>query len=282
MIETPEIKSIYKKIQNELFYMIPEKWDKIYLYASVIKNINNIETGEMFFYYIPKGILKKNPVNVYEVPSKFNIDEEEYNELANNLYETIKVLRKQFKKQNEKLWSNIVISIENFKFNIEYSYENLLTSNYSDEDRNIIFRYKYLDIPIEKFSKKERKIINSYLINQNFENNETYTYTEAMYKNNVHNLVEYNKEDLSQEKEKNNFWKDFKENKNPEKDLKENTSSEKEYKKTKLDKYDMYKKKQEELKNKNIQKNKKENIEDIIEKNIEDNKNKKRNQILNY
>ena len=34
----------------------------MYLYASVSDMISKEKTGELFFYYIPKGILKKNPV----------------------------------------------------------------------------------------------------------------------------------------------------------------------------------------------------------------------------
>ena len=88
MINTPKMKDLYTQIQEKTLYMVPEKWEKIYLYASVIENLNSIETGEMFFYYFPKGILKKNPVNVYEVPSKFNLDEAEYMKLAEDLYDT--------------------------------------------------------------------------------------------------------------------------------------------------------------------------------------------------
>ena len=33
---TKKIKEIYEDIQKRLFYMIPEKWDKLYLYSSVI------------------------------------------------------------------------------------------------------------------------------------------------------------------------------------------------------------------------------------------------------
>ena len=32
----------------------------------------------MYFYYLPKGLLRKKPVNVYEVPKRFNINENEY------------------------------------------------------------------------------------------------------------------------------------------------------------------------------------------------------------
>lgn len=54
------MKELYKEIQHSLFDMIPEKWNKIFLYASVIDGRNSLETGEMYFYYIPKGILKES------------------------------------------------------------------------------------------------------------------------------------------------------------------------------------------------------------------------------
>ena len=92
MLVTPKIKLMYKEIQKKLFYMLPEKWDSVYLYASIIEHAK-LQTGEMFFYYIPRGVLRKNPVNVYEVPSRFNIEEEEYLKLADKLYEKIKELR---------------------------------------------------------------------------------------------------------------------------------------------------------------------------------------------
>ena len=72
------IKDLYSEIRKCLFYMIPEKWESIYLYASVIQRDNGEETGEMFFYYFPKSIIKRNPINVYQIPQKFNLNEEEY------------------------------------------------------------------------------------------------------------------------------------------------------------------------------------------------------------
>ena len=77
MIRNSEIRKIYSELQKQLFYLIPERWDKIYLYASVEEKMKGLETGELFFYYFPRGILKKNPVNVYEIPNKFSLNEEE-------------------------------------------------------------------------------------------------------------------------------------------------------------------------------------------------------------
>ena len=72
---TKKIKEMYEDIQRRIYYMIPEKWDKMYLYASVIDRVDKQKMGELFFYYIPKGIFRKNPINVYEIPQKFNLDD---------------------------------------------------------------------------------------------------------------------------------------------------------------------------------------------------------------
>ena len=50
---TKKIKEMYEDIQRRIFYMIPEKWEKMYLYASVMDRIDGQKTGELFFYYIP-------------------------------------------------------------------------------------------------------------------------------------------------------------------------------------------------------------------------------------
>ena len=142
--------------------MLPEKWEKIYLYASVIEHFNNLQTGEMFFFYFPKGVLKKRPINVYEVPSKFSIDETNYFRLADDLYNTIKELRQLQIECAEKPWSNITIAIENLKYRTIYGYEDLNGSEIDIEQRRLIWSYRYLKLPYESFSRSEREIIHQY------------------------------------------------------------------------------------------------------------------------
>lgn len=162
--QTRETKEIYESIQRKIYYMIPDKWEKLYLYASVIETEKNKTKGELFFYYIPKGILKKNPVNVYEIPSKFNLNEKEYLELVEILYNEIKKLREIYKKiELGETWSNITISIENSNFKIEYKYDDLEHSEYSSFDRHIIWRYQYLNIGIEQLNKEEKDILKRYI-----------------------------------------------------------------------------------------------------------------------
>ena len=157
---TKNMKDKYEQIQSYLFTLIPEKWEDIYLYASV--NINNDENkkGELFFYYQPKGLLKKKPINVYEVPQRFNINEEPYLKTVEDLYNCIKSLQQDFIDTEQDLWTNVTISIHNFKFRVEYFYDEIPTSEEELQKRNIIWRYKYLGIGGD--SKEERKILDEY------------------------------------------------------------------------------------------------------------------------
>lgn len=196
MVSTPQIKKIYAEIQKKLFYLIPEKWDKIFLYASIIDQMNNMQTGEMFFYYYPKGMIKRKPINVYEIPSKFSIEEDTYLKLVDELYKQIKILRKMFIKLGEREWSNVTISIENFKFAVEFNYDNLIDSKYTSYQRHLIWRYEYLNTPLNSYNKDERKTIIEYLNEKEYMIKDNEKYYESIYQKPVRNIIEYEKEDM--------------------------------------------------------------------------------------
>ena len=165
---TKKIKEIYEVIQKMIFYMIPEKWDKLYLYSSVIDMPEGKKTGELYFYYIPKGILRKKPVNVYEIPSKFNIDEEEYLKLVKALYQKIQQLREEFRK-SETIW-----------------------------------RYKYLGIGPEQVGKKDKDILNRYLLGAKTLSRQE-NYEAGIYIKDIENVVAYNTTKEYEENEKKEY-----------------------------------------------------------------------------
>mgnify|MGYP001100592729 FL=1 len=192
---TKKIKEIYEDIQKKLFYMIPEKWESLYLYSSVIDLGNNEKTGELFFYYIPKGIFRKNPVNVYEIPTKFNIEENQYLQLVEFLYNEIKILREEFRKsETGRLWTNITISIQDMKFKVEYRYDDLLNDIFDSYERHVIWRYKYLGIGIEQVGKKEKDILEKYFsMPKQLEKKEEYSMG-VYIEQDIKNIIEYNTE----------------------------------------------------------------------------------------
>ncbi len=155
------------QIQDHLFEMIPENWKTILLHTAIIDIEGQKPKGEMYFYYIPKGFLKRKPVNCYEIPALFDIDEEEYSRLITNLYNIIKLLRDSYRNYKNKVWSTIDIICQNDKFIVEYGFEDLIGSQYSPEERHIIWRYKNLDIDIDSLNRKERKVIDYFIKESN-------------------------------------------------------------------------------------------------------------------
>ena len=196
---TKKIKDIYEEIQKELFYMIPEKWDKLYLYSCVMDMPKNVKTGELFFYYIPKGVLKKKPVNVYEIPNKFNLDENQYLKLVELLFNKIKQLREEFRKVDTEAWSNITLIIENSRVRVEYDYEDLKKSNFTSYERHIIWRFKYLGIGPEQVSKKDKEILKRFVLGaKTLTRKEIYQF--GIYVKDVGNIIDYNTEDSETDK----------------------------------------------------------------------------------
>lgn len=181
MIVEPRIQRIYREIQKQLFYMIPEKWSKVYLYSSIIERQNHLETGELYFYYIPRGVLKKNPVNVYEIPTKFLIDENEYLKLVDKLYQEIKKLQRACEQLGEEKWNSVIISIADFKFQVEYEYEDSILKGFSSYEKHLIFRYQYLQYSLSSFNRSEREIITRYLAAIKWKKPRKKIYSEAMY-----------------------------------------------------------------------------------------------------
>ena len=166
---TKTIKEKYERIQSILFSLIDN--DK-FIFISSVTSFNKKQNGEMFFYYIPKGILKKKPINVYEVPQRFNINEEQYLSVVKNLYECIKELKQDFINTDQDLWTNFTITITNINFRIEYNYEQLPTDEKENEKNRMIWRYKYLGIGGER--KEEQKILEEYFSRKKTKKDEIY------------------------------------------------------------------------------------------------------------
>lgn len=189
---TKNMKEKYEKIQNCLFELIPEKWEEIYLYAAVVDREGNLQTGEMYFYYLPKGVLRRKPVNVYEVPKKFNINENEYLKLVESLYVVIKDLRQDFINTEQDLWTNLTISIAHSRFKVEYFYNQISQEEYASYVRHVIWRHKYLKLGGE--IKQERKILEKSYKDIKKDDIKKEVYQTGMYLKNMNNVVGFDKE----------------------------------------------------------------------------------------
>lgn len=191
---TKRIKELYEEIQRKIFYAVPGKWDELYLYASIIERLGKLQTGEMYFYFMPKGIFKRKYINVYEIPNKYDIEEEEYLKLVELLYDDIKELREEFKATGQVVWSNMTLIIKNNKFKIEYNYDKLIGSKQEYYNHHIFWRYNYLNI--EPHSKKEKQAIEEYLKNRKPSKKKKEEYDTGIYLKRKTNIITYDTIDL--------------------------------------------------------------------------------------
>ena len=95
----------------------------------------------------------------------------------------------EFQKTNQKVWSNITISIKGNKFRIEYNYENILGGQEAYYNHHIYWRYKYLHI--EPRSKKEKSAIEEYLKNNKTKALKKEEYITGIYLKRKINIVTY-------------------------------------------------------------------------------------------
>ena len=186
---TKKVKEIYEEIQKKLFYMIPEKWDQLYLYSSVLDQPDKEgKTGELFFYYVPKGIFKKKAVNVYEIPIKFNLEERQYLKIVQSLYAKIKELRQEFRKSER----NEII-IKDLKFKVEYDYTDLNDTDFSSYERHVIWRFKVLGVTEEQLSKEDRDVLKRYQLGARTLSRKEH-YNMGVYIKEVENVIAYRNE----------------------------------------------------------------------------------------
>ena len=172
--ETDKALEIASQIQELIYYIIPEKWKNIELYISM-PDIG-IRKGEMFFYYLPNSIFKRQYINCYEVPYMFNISEKEYSDIMSKLYNKFMILKEELNKNNRNV-EEIYVHITKDKYVMEIATDDIILKNndirknmlmlYSSYENHIIWRYINLNIlPDEK---RDKEIIRKYL------NSEYYT-----------------------------------------------------------------------------------------------------------
>ena len=166
--ETDKALEIASQIQELIYYIIPEKWKNIELYVSMPDS--RIRKGELFFYYLPNSIFKRQYINCYEVPYMFNISEKEYSDIMSKLYNKFMILKEELNKNNrqvEEIYVHITkekyvyeIATDNVRLrkeNIENNMLNLFTSY----ENHIIWRY--LNLGIFPDDRKEKEIIGRYI-----------------------------------------------------------------------------------------------------------------------
>ena len=195
--ETDKALEIASQIQELIYYIIPEKWKNIELYISMPDK--GIRKGELFFYYLPNSIFKRQYINCYEVPYMFNISEKEYSDIMSKLYNKFMILKEELNKNNRQV-EEIYVHITKTNYMMEIATDNIVLKRkdirrnmlmlYSSYENHIIWRYLNLNIlPDEK---KEKEIITRYL-NSEYYNLEKEIIEFDIIDENIKSIVDFEK-----------------------------------------------------------------------------------------
>lgn len=135
-----KINEIYEDIAYEVNSIIPDEWDKVYIYA---EESEGAETA--WIYYIP--VDKSSPVNIQPSQEIFNCFERLWHEFKNN---------------NQEVWTNLTFVLDSTgKFKIDFGYEDL--SEADTYEIRVIWKYKYLGIKPSPDKARDNKIIDKYI-----------------------------------------------------------------------------------------------------------------------
>lgn len=118
-METKMTEQIYQQVANTLVNIIPEEWKKIFLYAEYREGYKKV-----FFYYYTHS--RSKPVYSLDITDLYNISEDNYEEMENELYKCFARLWEEFRKQEVEQWTNLTFILDSTgKMKVNYGYEDI-------------------------------------------------------------------------------------------------------------------------------------------------------------
>ncbi|PLR81665.1 cytoplasmic protein [Bacillus canaveralius] len=143
------MEQLYQNAVEILNNMIPVPWEKIYLYAEVSE-----DSRQIYFYFYPEG--ETVPVYSLDIVKKFNLQEDDFEQLEDELYDCFTEIWEEFGNQKQEKWTNLTFTLDHTgDFNIEYNYDDL--SEVDSYEQQIIWEYKNLGLITE--GERPKKII---------------------------------------------------------------------------------------------------------------------------
>ena len=156
MIDEDNLKKYYVKIANQLNNIIPIEWKKIIMYAEDLGDSSSVS----FYFYTKEDDKIHHSGNI---PEDFSVSRNIFRKLLRELRGTIKNLRNEFNKENEKLWYTLTFVLEeDWRFNVKFRYE--IDKEISDFERQVIWAYNEIGlVPKGEFG---REVLEEYLRNR--------------------------------------------------------------------------------------------------------------------
>ncbi len=154
-METTKMGQLYENIGEKLAEIIPDTWNTIYLYGEVLE-----DSREVYFYYESTSLNKL--IYGYDIPEVLHIDRKEYCKLLRELTRLIVELHNEYEINNENVWSNLTFIVNEYgEFSIKFDYDDIMSSPYSDRERQVI--WEYVVMKVEPSNQEDQALIMKYV-----------------------------------------------------------------------------------------------------------------------
>ena len=143
------LNKMYQEIANKINEMIPVEWDKVYTMAYIDEG-----GGEVFFNYTTPG---SDDLHYYtDIPKDYNVSEEIFDELSDELYDLFETLRGSFKENNQEPWTSCEFDFnKEGKLNVFFAYIDWKNSEFGPLARERYYEYKKFGIVPEFEDERE-------------------------------------------------------------------------------------------------------------------------------
>lgn len=133
-----KLAGLYNELASKLISIIPAKWEEIYY-------LGEVELGKSswssVFYFKEKDT--QQYVKSHEIPKRYDVSEEIYNQLSNDLDLILLKLYDCFLENGQELWEQLSFFVNtDGEFNIDYLYDKLKDNDKGQIEREVIWAYK--------------------------------------------------------------------------------------------------------------------------------------------
>ena len=136
-----KLNDLYGEIVGKMCSMIPCEYENIHFLGRM-----SDDGGSVRFYFNTKE-KDDEYIDSLDITEKFNVSEEIFNKLDDELYDLTRELYNTFVENGQEAWICVIMHYDkNGKFELEYNYIDWFEKGYTQMDIISYFEYKYLNI----------------------------------------------------------------------------------------------------------------------------------------
>ncbi|MFC5470429.1 immunity protein YezG family protein [Cohnella suwonensis] len=153
-----QLAGLYQEIAQKINSMIPTSWDEFYYLGEVEEGKSSWSST---FYFVESNT--NTIVDGNDIPTKYNVSQQIYDELLSELSGLLLILYKCFEDNEQTLWEQVSLTVSSSgKFNVDFLYEVINENDGGQLQREIVWAYETFGfVPTE--GSYSRRVLDKYL-----------------------------------------------------------------------------------------------------------------------